>query len=48
MGRKLAFDKTLFVVGVSLPLFGLVMIYSASAVIAMEQFGSPHRIGHRE
>jgi cell division protein FtsW len=42
MGRKLAFDKTLFVVGVSLPLFGLVMIYSASAVIAMEQFGSPH------
>ncbi|MCZ6695372.1 MAG: putative lipid II flippase FtsW [Acidobacteria bacterium] len=48
MGRKLAFDKTLFVVGVSLPLFGLVMIYSASAVIAMEQFGSPHHFLFRQ
>lgn len=42
MGRKLAFDRTLFGVGVALPLFGLVMIYSASAVIAMERFGSAH------
>ncbi len=40
MARKLAFDKTLFGVGVGLTLFGLVMIYSASAVIAMERFGS--------
>jgi cell division protein FtsW len=43
MARKLAFDKTLFAVGVGLTLFGLVMIYSASAVIAMERFGSPSR-----
>ncbi|MFQ5877383.1 MAG: putative lipid II flippase FtsW [Acidobacteriota bacterium] len=42
MGRKLAFDRTLFGVGVGLPLFGLVMIYSASAVIALERYGSPH------
>ncbi|MBI4168592.1 MAG: putative lipid II flippase FtsW [Acidobacteria bacterium] len=42
MARKLAFDKTLFGVGVGLTLFGLVMIYSASAVVAMERFGSPH------
>jgi len=42
MARKLAFDRTLFGVGVGLTLFGLVMIYSASAMIAMERFGSPH------
>src|SRR5881397_2554909 len=42
MARKLAFDKTLFGVGVGLTLFGLVMSYSASAVIAMERFGSAH------
>jgi len=42
MARKLAFDKTLFGVGVGLTLFGLVMIYSASALIAMERFGSAH------
>lgn len=42
MARKLAFDKTLFGAGVGLTLFGLVMIYSASAVVAMERFGSPH------
>ncbi|HEV8703239.1 MAG TPA: putative lipid II flippase FtsW [Candidatus Polarisedimenticolia bacterium] len=42
MARKLAFDKTLFGVGVGLTLFGLLMIYSASAVIAMERFGGAH------
>jgi cell division protein FtsW len=42
MARKLAFDKTLFGVGVGLTFFGLVMIYSASAVIAQERFGSAH------
>jgi len=42
MARKLAFDRTLFGVGVGLTLFGLVMIYSASAVIAMDRFGSAH------
>jgi cell division protein FtsW len=42
MARKLAYDRTLFAVGVGLTLFGLVMIYSASAVIAMEKHGAPH------
>ncbi|OLD65125.1 MAG: cell division protein FtsW [Acidobacteria bacterium 13_1_40CM_2_68_10] len=42
MARKLAFDKTLFGVGIGLTLFGLVMIYSASAVIALERFGNAH------
>jgi cell division protein FtsW len=42
MGRKLAFDRTLFGVGIGLALFGLVMIYSSSAAIAMERYGSPH------
>jgi len=42
MARKLAFDKTLFGVGVGLTLFGLVMIYSASAMIAMQRFGNAH------
>ena len=42
MARKLAFDRTLFAVGIGLTLFGLVMIYSASAVIALERFGNAH------
>jgi cell division protein FtsW len=42
MARKLAFDRTLFATGVGLTLFGLVMIYSASAVIALERHGSAH------
>jgi cell division protein FtsW len=42
MARKLAFDKMLFGVGIGLTLFGLVMIYSASAVIALERFGNAH------
>ncbi len=42
MARKLAFDRTLFATGVGLTLFGLVMIYSASAVIAMERYGRAH------
>jgi cell division protein FtsW len=42
MARKLAFDRTLFAAGVGLTLFGLVMIYSASAVIALSRYGSAH------
>lgn len=43
MSRKLAFDKILFSVPVMLALFGVVMIYSASAVLSMERFDSPYR-----
>jgi cell division protein FtsW len=42
MPRKLAFDKILFSVPVILSLFGIVMIYSASAVLSMEHYGSPY------
>jgi len=42
MSRKLAFDRILFSIPVALSLFGIVMIYSASAVISMERYGSPY------
>lgn len=41
MARKISSDKLLFTITVSLVMFGLIMIYSASAVIALEQYGSP-------
>jgi cell division protein FtsW len=42
MSRKLAFDRILFIIPVVLSLFGVVMIYSASAVLSMQRFGSPY------
>ena len=42
MSRKLAFDRVLFSIPVVLSLFGVVMIYSASAVLSMNRFGSPY------
>src|SRR5262245_27074781 len=42
MARKLAFDKPLFVVGVGLAVFGLVMIFSASAPVALQRFHTPY------
>jgi len=42
MARKIAVDKSLFLAGIGLTLFGLVMIYSASSVIALERYGSAH------
>jgi len=42
MPRKLSFDRVLFVTILLLCTTGLVMIYSASAVIAAEQHGSPY------
>jgi len=41
MARKLSSDKLLFTVTIALIMFGLVMIYSASAVLALEKFGDP-------
>src|SRR3990172_3276098 len=37
MGRKLSSDKFLFTLTIAMMMFGLVMIYSASAVLAMEK-----------
>ena len=46
MSRKLAFDRILFSIPVVLSLFGIVMVYSSSAVISMERYGSPsHYLG---
>jgi len=42
MSRKLAFDRILFSIPVVLSLFGIVMIYSASAVISMQRYHSPY------
>jgi cell division protein FtsW len=41
MARKLGFDKPLFTITIALVMFGLVMIYSASAMLALEKYGSP-------
>jgi len=42
VSRKLAFDRILFSIPIVLSLFGIVMIYSASAVLALERYGSPY------
>ena len=41
MARKLSSDKLLFTVTIMLVMFGLVMVYSASAVLAHEKEGTP-------
>src|SRR5207344_809912 len=38
MARKLAFDKPLFLAGIGVTLFGLVMIFSASAPLSMQNY----------
>src|SRR5580765_7388951 len=48
MARKLAFDRTLFVAGIGLALFGLVMIFSASAPLAMERHQTPYHFLMRQ
>jgi cell division protein FtsW len=42
MARKLQADEWLFAVTVGLALFGVVMVYSASAPVAAEQNGTPY------
>ncbi|MFN7971640.1 MAG: putative lipid II flippase FtsW [Acidobacteriota bacterium] len=42
MPRKLAWDRSLFTVTVFLVMAGLLMVYSASAVLAMDLYGSPY------
>jgi cell division protein FtsW len=48
MARKLAFDRTLFIAGMGLALFGLVMIFSASAPLAMERHLSAYHFLMRQ
>ena len=42
MARQLQFDKVLFGVVVGLVLFGALMVFSASAVVASEKYGSSY------
>ena len=42
MAKRVGVDKWLFGVVLLLVLFGLVMVFSASAVMAKEQYGSPY------
>ena len=41
MARKLSVDKGLFAVTVGLVLVGVIMVFSASAVLANDKFHSP-------
>ncbi len=42
MAKRVSVDKTLFTVTLLLVFIGLVMVFSASAVMAREKFGSPY------
>jgi cell division protein FtsW len=42
MAKRVSVDKTLFIVTLSLVFIGLVMIFSASAVMAQERYGSAY------
>ncbi|MHB1937538.1 MAG: putative lipid II flippase FtsW [Acidobacteriaceae bacterium] len=42
MAKRVGVDKWLFIVTLLLVLFGLVMVFSASAVMAKERYGSPY------
>ena len=42
MAKRVSVDKTLFTVTLILVFIGLVMVFSASAVIAKDRFGSPY------
>src|SRR5438093_9793205 len=42
MAKRVSVDRTLFTVTVLLVFIGLVMVFSASAVIAKDRFGSPY------
>jgi cell division protein FtsW len=42
MAKRVGVDKWLFIVTLLLVLFGLVMVFSASAVVAKERYGSPY------
>jgi|SRR5690349_13299946 len=48
MAKRLSVDKTLFAVTLMLVFIGLVMVFSASAVVAKERFGSPYHFVLRQ
>ena len=48
MDRKLPYDQTLILVVLSLTGFGLVMVFSASATVSQDLYGSPSSIFFRQ
>jgi cell division protein FtsW len=48
MAKRVGIDKWLFIVTVLLVLFGLVMVFSASAVMASQRYGSPYSFLFRQ
>src|SRR4051794_26313334 len=42
MAKRVGVDKTMFAVTLILVVVGIVMVFSASAVIAQERYGSPY------
>src|SRR5437762_2291485 len=48
MAKRVSVDKTLFVVTMLLVLAGLVMVFSASAMVAKQNFGSPYHFFLRQ
>jgi cell division protein FtsW len=48
MAKRVSVDKPLFFVTVLLTFLGLVMVFSASAVMAKEKFGSPYAFFWRQ
>jgi cell division protein FtsW len=48
MGRKLSFDRVLFLAILSMMLFGVLMVYSASSIWALEHKGSSYYYLNRQ
>jgi cell division protein FtsW len=48
VAKRVSVDKTLFTVTLLLVFIGLVMVFSASAVVAKEKFGSPYHFVLRQ
>ena len=48
MARKLKPDWALFLVTLALVVFGVVMVFSSSAVIAKERFGDPNYFSFKQ
>ena len=48
MAKRVSVDRWLFTVSLLLVFLGLVMVFSASAVMAKERFGSPYTFALRQ
>jgi len=48
MAKRVSVDRWLFTVSLLLVFLGLVMVFSASAVMAKERFGSPYAFALRQ